>query len=126
MSYENRIKCLYTLKEIGYQVGCGFMVGSPGQTIESLAKDMQFITELQPQMVGIGPFVPHHETPFADETKRTDTLHVRSAASVKTESITSGNYSTWHDRSKRTGKGHLSRSKCSDAESFPNKGTEKI
>lgn len=71
MSYENRIKCLYTLKEIGYQVGCGFMVGSPGQTIGSLAKDMQFITELQPQMVGIGPFVPHHETPFADETQGT-------------------------------------------------------
>lgn len=67
MSYNNRRQCLWDLKEIGYQVGCGFMVGSPGQTVEHLAEDMLFITELQPQMVGIGPFVPHHETPFAKE-----------------------------------------------------------
>lgn len=65
MSYDNRRACLFVLKEIGYQVGCGFMVGSPGQTAECLAEDMLFITELWPQMVGIGPFVPHHETPFA-------------------------------------------------------------
>ncbi len=68
MSYKHRIQCLWKLKEIGYQVGCGFMVGSPGQTPETLAKDMQLIQELQPDMVGIGPFVPHHETPFAQET----------------------------------------------------------
>lgn len=68
MSYNNRRQCLWDLKEIGYQVGCGFMVGSPGQTVEHLAEDMLFITELQPQMVGIGPFVPHHETPFAKES----------------------------------------------------------
>ena len=67
MSFENRIQCLYTLKEIGYQVGCGFMVGSPGQTVSTLAKDMMLITDLQPEMVGIGPFVPHHATPFAKE-----------------------------------------------------------
>lgn len=71
MSYQNRKACLYHLKEIGYQVGCGFMVGSPGQTVECLAEDMMFITELQPDMVGIGPFVPHHETPFAQETQGT-------------------------------------------------------
>lgn len=64
MSWENRMRCLKTLKEIGYQVGCGFMVGSPGQTIETLAKDMRLISELQPEMVGIGPFVPHHATPL--------------------------------------------------------------
>lgn len=68
MSWKNRRQCLWDLKEIGYQIGCGFMVGSPGQTVENLAEDMLFITELQPQMVGIGPFVPHHETPFAKET----------------------------------------------------------
>ena len=69
MSFENRKKCLFWLKEIGYQTGCGFMVGSPGQTAECLAEDMLFITELQPDMVGIGPFLPHHKTPFAKEAK---------------------------------------------------------
>ena len=67
MSLENRKQCLYNLKKIGYQVGCGFMVGSPFQTAESLAKDLLFIHELQPQMVGIGPFIPHHDTPFASQ-----------------------------------------------------------
>lgn len=66
MSFAHRRQCLYDLKEIGYQVGCGFMVGSPGQTVESLADDFLFITKLCPQMVGIGPFVPHHDTPFAE------------------------------------------------------------
>ena len=60
-----RKRCLYNLKEIGYQVGCGFMVGSPFQTACDLAQDMLFIKELEPQMVGIGPFLPHKDTPFA-------------------------------------------------------------
>ncbi len=68
LSLENRKQCLYNLKEIGYQVGCGFMVGSPFQTPECIAEDMLFIHELQPQMVGIGPFIPHHDTPFASQT----------------------------------------------------------
>ncbi len=67
LSAENRKKCLFDLKEIGYQTGTGFMVGAPGQTPECLAEDLQFIRQLNPQMVGIGPFVPHHETPFARE-----------------------------------------------------------
>lgn len=71
LSLANRKECLFHLKEIGYQVGCGFMVGSPGQTAECLAEDMLFITELKPQMVGIGPFVPHHDTPFANEAQGT-------------------------------------------------------
>lgn len=71
LSLSARKQCLWDLKEIGYQVGCGFMVGSPGQTPESLAEDMLFITELQPQMVGIGPFIPHHDTPFAEEAAGT-------------------------------------------------------
>ena len=62
---DNRKECLYALKRIGYQVGSGFMVGSPGQTAENLAEDMLFLKELSPQMVGIGPFIPHHDTPFA-------------------------------------------------------------
>ena len=67
MHLSNRKKCLYELKELGYQVGAGFMVGSPGQTWEHLAEDLVFLQELQPQMVGIGPFIPHHDTRFANE-----------------------------------------------------------
>lgn len=67
LSAQNRRRCLYDLKEIGYQVGAGFMVGSPYQTAYNLASDMMFIKEFQPHMVGIGPFVPHHDTPFANE-----------------------------------------------------------
>ncbi len=67
LSSENRKQCLWNLKEIGYQTGTGFMVGSPGQTPAQLAEDLLFIRRLEPQMVGIGPFVPHHDTPFAKE-----------------------------------------------------------
>lgn len=66
MSFSNRIECLYNLKQIGYQVGCGFMVGSPFQTVETLFEDLQFILRLQPHMVGIGPFVATQHTKFAD------------------------------------------------------------
>lgn len=65
MSLEARKQCLHTLRRIGYQVGSGFMVGSPGQTAHCLAEDMAFLQELQPHMIGIGPFVPHKDTPFA-------------------------------------------------------------
>ncbi len=65
MKYENRIKCLYNLKEIGYQTGCGFMVGSPYQTALNLAKDLKFIEEFDPHMCGIGPFIPHKDTEYA-------------------------------------------------------------
>ena len=71
MSPLHRKKCLYDLKEIGYQVGCGFMVGSPYQTAENLADDMLFIKELKPHMVGIGPFIAQHDTPFADKSSGT-------------------------------------------------------
>ena len=67
MSPANRKQCLYDLKSLGYQVGAGFMVGSPGQTVECLAEDLVFLKELKPEMVGIGPFVPHHDTVFAAE-----------------------------------------------------------
>lgn len=69
MSLVNRKECLYDLKKLGFQVGAGFMVGSPNQTNESIAEDLLFIKELNPEMVGIGPFIPHHETPFADQEK---------------------------------------------------------
>lgn len=67
LSAAHRQQCLRDLKEIGYQVGTGFMVGSPYQTAEHLAEDMLFMKELNPQMIGIGPFIPHHDTPFAGE-----------------------------------------------------------
>lgn len=67
LSFKNRIRCLYDLKEIGYQTGCGFMVGSPGQTTESIYKDLQFIRQFLPHMVGIGPFIPQKDTPFGKE-----------------------------------------------------------
>ncbi len=62
-----RLVCLENLKEIGYQVGCGFMVGSPHQSTETLAQDMMLLQKLRPHMVGIGPFLPHHATPFSGE-----------------------------------------------------------
>lgn len=71
MSYDNRMRCLYDLKELGYQVGCGFMVGSPYQTNENLAKDLKFIEQFKPDMCGIGPFIPQSDTPFGKEPSGT-------------------------------------------------------
>lgn len=67
MNFSHRIQCLYDLKALGYQVGAGFMVGSPGQKLEHMAKDLLFLQKLQPEMVGIGPFIPHHDTRYAKE-----------------------------------------------------------
>lgn len=64
---ENRLRCLRDLKEIGFQTGAGIMAGSPGQTVETIAKDLAFFQELKPEMVGIGPFLPHKDTPFCAE-----------------------------------------------------------
>lgn len=66
MKRESRIQCLKDLKDLGFQVGSGFMVGSPYQTVENLVEDFRFLKELQPAMVGIGPYVSHHATPFKD------------------------------------------------------------
>ncbi len=67
LSLEKRMECLNKLKDIGYQVGCGFMVGSPYQSAEYLSKDLKFIEEFSPHMCGIGPFITHKDTPFKDE-----------------------------------------------------------
>lgn len=64
---QSRRRCLYDLREIGYQTGAGMMIGSPGQTAEHLAEDLIFLRELVPHMVGIGPFLPHRDTPFREE-----------------------------------------------------------
>lgn len=66
LSWENRIACLENLRTLGYQVGCGFMVGSPYQTVEMLVKELQFIENFKPDMCGIGPFIPHKDTVFRD------------------------------------------------------------
>ena len=66
--YENRVNCLYNLKKLGYETGTGCLVGLPGQTIESLANDILFFKELDADMVGIGPFIPHEQTPLKDAT----------------------------------------------------------
>lgn len=67
MSFDHRMNCLHALRELGYQTGCGFMVGSPGQTSAHLAKDLKFVETFKPQMCGIGPFIPHAATPFAGQ-----------------------------------------------------------
>lgn len=65
MSFDNRMECLHNLKALGYQTGCGFMVGSPYQTDENIISDLRFIQSFKPQMAGIGPFIPHKDTPFS-------------------------------------------------------------
>jgi len=71
MSFDNRIECLKNLKEIGYQVGCGFMVGSPYQNAKTISKDLKFIEEFEPEMCGIGPFIANKDTPFSDKSSGT-------------------------------------------------------
>lgn len=66
MSFDHRMKCLHDLKETGFQTGCGFMVGSPYQTPQTLAADLKFLEEFRPDMCGIGPFITHKDTPFKD------------------------------------------------------------
>lgn len=70
-NFENRRNCLKNLKEIGYQIGAGFMVGIPNQTNDDLVNDLIFLKELNPHMCGIGPFIPHKDTPFKNETAGT-------------------------------------------------------
>lgn len=71
MSFDRRMRCLHDLKELGYQVGCGFMVGSPYQTSAELAQDLKFIETFRPDMCGIGPFIPQSDTPFGTESAGT-------------------------------------------------------
>ena len=77
MSFEHRMQCLRDLRETGFQVGCGMMVGSPGQRTEHLVKDLRFLQNFKPEMVGIGPFIPHHDTPFADRKAGTVEMTLR-------------------------------------------------
>lgn len=83
MSFEHRMQCLKDLKEIGYQVGCGMMVGSPYQTIDHMVKDLRFLQDFRPQMVGMGPFIPHHDTEFKDEKAGTVLMTLKLLAIVR-------------------------------------------
>ena len=83
LSLKTRKQCLRDLKEIGYQVGCGFMVGSPYQSKDTLYEDLQFIKDLEPHMVGIGPFIPQQDTPFAKEIAGTLEMTLRLLAIIR-------------------------------------------
>lgn len=83
LSFDNRIRCLYDLKEIGYQVGCGMMIGSPFQTYDHLIRDLRFIRDFRPHMVGLGPFIPHKDTPFKDKPAGSLSLTLRVLSIVR-------------------------------------------
>lgn len=83
LSLENRIKCLEDLKQIGFQVGCGFMVGSPYQTNSDMVRDLVFIKDFGPHMVGIGPFIPHRDTPFGDRSAGTSEMTLKLLSIVR-------------------------------------------
>ena len=83
LSLQNRMRCLRDLKDIGYQVGCGFMVGAPFQTPEMLLKDLRFLQAFQPHMAGIGPFIPHRDTPFRDCPPGTAQMTLRLLAIIR-------------------------------------------
>ena len=83
MSLENRKRCLFDLKEIGFQVGSGFMVGSPYQTAENLLADLRFLQKLMPDMIGIGPYLTHEQTPFANKENGSMELTLRLIAILR-------------------------------------------
>ncbi|HBM76366.1 MAG TPA: [FeFe] hydrogenase H-cluster radical SAM maturase HydE [Clostridiaceae bacterium] len=83
MSFENRIECLWNLKEIGYQVGAGFMVGLPNQTLKDFVEDLCFLKKLKPHMVGIGPFIPHKDTVLASKKAGTVKMTVTLLAIIR-------------------------------------------
>lgn len=89
LSFDHRMKCLRDLRDIGFQVGAGFMVGSPYQTKYDLAMDLKFIEEFKPEMCGIGPFIPHKDTPYRDEPAGTveDTLLYLSIVRIIDEKV---------------------------------------
>jgi len=83
MTLEKRKQCLFDLKQIGYQVGAGFMVGAPNQTFEDIVADLRFLQKLDPDMIGIGPFIRHAQTPFADRENGSLSLTVRLLAILR-------------------------------------------
>lgn len=121
MFWKHRMDCLWDLKEIGYQVGCGFMVGSPEQTVDTLYEDLQFIRKLQPHMVGIGPFIPQKDTPFGE--KRQEQWKIRFGfyplSGCCSRMCCCHQQLHWEPFIRWAGKRNSGRGKCCDAESFP-------
>lgn len=83
MSLAHRLQCLEWLRQLGFQTGCGMMVGSPGQTVDNLVEDLQYIHDSRPAMVGMGPFIPHHATPFVQEAAGSVELTLRLISIVR-------------------------------------------
>ena len=83
MSLDNRKQCLFDLKDIGFQVGCGIMVGTPHQTVKHIYEDIVFMQKLEPHMIGIGPFIPHKDTPFRDEPEGSVEITLRLLAVLR-------------------------------------------
>ena len=83
MSFEHRMQCLRDLRSLGFQVGAGFMVGSPGQTLDTLMKDLAFIADFRPEMVGIGPFIPAADTPFENQVAGSVDMTIRLLAIIR-------------------------------------------
>ena len=123
MSCEHRLQCLRDLKDIGYQTGTGIMVGSPGQTIEHLIQDILFIEQLRPEMIGIGPFLPHRDPQRNRGTDAPFIIHLPSDASVGADS---GNYGTGYPHSRRPGTGNTGRRQCCHAQFVATGRTQKV
>ena len=83
MSGAERKQCLFDLKDIGFQVGCGIMIGTPGQTMKHIYEDIVFMQKLEPHMIGIGPFIPHKDTPFRDEPEGSVEITLRLLAVLR-------------------------------------------
>jgi len=83
MSFEKRIECLKWLKSLGYELGTGFLIGLPGQTIDDLAQDILLVKELDADMIGIGPFIPHPQTPLKDAKEGSVDLTLKSIAILR-------------------------------------------
>ena len=83
MSWQRRHECLLMIKELGYELGSGIMVGLPGQTVESIADDLLYLKDIGVDMAGIGPFIPHPDTPLADEQGGTLELALRTMAIMR-------------------------------------------
>lgn len=115
---ENRQNCLRNLKEIGYQTGTGFMVGSPYQQTENLIADLRFIEELRPQMIGIGPFIPHRDTVFCDMPSGSKEAHIKNVINFKADEsarVNSCNHRPRHYCKRRQGAGNTLGRKCNYA-----------
>ena len=121
LSLAHRLECLRQLKELGYQVGAGFMVGSPYQTLEDLVRDLRFLKEFGPHMVGIGPFLSQKDTPFRDFPNGSGelTLLLLSLSGCCCRGCCCRHHRLGHAAARRPGAGHPPWGQCGDAQPLP-------